>query len=212
MKFESLLSLVRNLPCFDLATVVLLTGERRESVLQQLQRFTKAGKIIALRRGLYALAEAYRSVAVLPAELAAMIYRPSYLSDVWALSYYGIIPEKVSIFTSITTRRPRQFNNDFGEYRYRNVKSSMFFAYSSVELMGRKVMLATAEKALVDLWYFSRGEWTAERMLEMRFSSGEYLDEKVLVDLITKINKPRLHRVLTVWQQVRREDEGGEVI
>ncbi len=150
MKFDILLRLVRSLPCFDLATVVQLTGERRESVIHQLYRFSKAGKIIALRRGMYALAEPYRTVAVQPAELAGMLYRPSYLSDVWALAYYGIIPEGVSVFTSVTTRRPRQFRNAFGEYRYKNVKNSMFFAYSSVELMGRKVMLATPEKALVD--------------------------------------------------------------
>jgi predicted transcriptional regulator of viral defense system len=212
MKFETLLSLVRSLPCFDLATVVQLTGDRRESVIHQLYRFSKAGKIIALRRGMYALAEPYRTVAVQPAELAGMLYRPSYLSDVWALANYGIIPEAVTVFTSVTTRRPRQFRNAFGEFRYKNVKKSMFFAYSSVELIGRKVILATPEKALVDLWYLSQGEWTADRMREMRFSSDEILDENLLAGLIEKINKPRLQRAFEIWKRMRLDDEEGEAI
>ncbi len=204
--------MVRGLPCFDLATVIQLTGEKRASVIQQLHRFSDAGKIISLRRGMYALAEPYRAVPVQPAQLASMLYRPSYLSDVWALSYYGIIPEGVSVFTSVTTRKPRRFRNAFGEYSYRSIKKSVFFGYSSVELMGRKIFLATPEKALVDLWYLSQGEWSAERMHEMRFSHGEWLDDKVLADLIMKIGKPRLHRALEVWQKMRFDDQEGEFV
>ena len=115
MHFDQLMSLVGTLPWFDLATVIQLTGERRATVTNQMHRFGKAGKVVGLRRGMYVLGERYRRTAVQPAELAGAIYGPSYLSCAWALAYYGIIPESVSVFTSVTSRTPRRFANPFGE-------------------------------------------------------------------------------------------------
>ncbi|MBN2494898.1 MAG: hypothetical protein JXR96_09940 [Deltaproteobacteria bacterium] len=204
--------MVRPLPVFDLATVVQLSEERRETIVQQLHRFSKAGKIIPLRRGMYALAEPYRKVPVQTAELASLIYRPSYLSELWALSYYGLIPEAVPVFTSVSTRKPRRFQCEFGEYRYKNVKASVFFGYTAVELAGRKVILATPEKALVDLWYCSKGEWTPERMREMRISNASLIDPRALSSIVDRIHKPRMHRALSAWRQIRSDEDEGELI
>ena len=208
MKFEQLLHIVHTLPYFDLATVVQMSGERRESVVQQLYRFSRAGKIITLRRGMYTLSEQYRSTPLQPAQLANDLYRPSYISELWALSYHGMIPEGVKVFTSVTTRRPRTFRNALGEFRYRNVKRTMFFAYMPLQIMEHEVLLATPEKALVDLWYLSKGQWTLERMREMRFSAEAALDVKRLEALVKKVDRPRLYRALTVWRQVMSEQAG----
>lgn len=212
MKFEDILELGQNVPCFDLATVVQMTGERRSTILQQLHRFSKAGKIHALRRGLYVLAEPYLRNPVYPAELAAHIYRPSYLSLQWALSYYGIIPEAVMVFTSITTRRPRQFRNVYGEFGYQNVRPALFTGYSRVNLSGRTILMASPEKALLDLWYLSHGEWTMERMQEMRFSPRVGIDNLILGSMIRRVGKPRLDHAFSCWQALNKEWEEGEEI
>jgi hypothetical protein len=208
MKFAELLELVQGLPWFDLATLVQLSDERRQALITQLHRFARAEKIVPLRRGMYILAPAYRQVPAQPAELANALHRPSYISEQWALSYHGVIPEGVPVFTSVTTRTTRRYVNRLGEFSYRNVKQPLFFGFSAVRLGGRKVLIATPEKALIDHWYLESGEWTAERLLEMRLAGGVLQSEK-LQQMVHRIGKPRLVRALRVWQrEIRGADEG----
>ncbi|MDJ0766234.1 MAG: hypothetical protein QNJ97_24845 [Myxococcota bacterium] len=211
MKFDDLLDAVGGLPWFELAMVTQLVDERRETVVNQLYRFSRAGKIISLRRGMYVFAERYRQVAVQPAELAGAMYRPSYLSDVWALGYYGLIPEGVPVHTSVTSRTPKKFLNAFGEYRYRSVKPSLFFGYEPIEMLGRPVMIATPEKALVDLWHLGVGEWTWEKMGEMRISKNNLLDMDRLFLLVDSIGKPRLYRAFEIFSAIADKEAKGEI-
>lgn len=211
MTFDQLLALVGYLPWFDLATLVQLTHERRESLINQLYRFSKAGKLIPLRRGMYVLSERYRKTQTQPAELAGVIYRPSYLSGSWALSYYGLIPESAAVYTSVTTRSPKRFVNALGEYAYQNVKRELFFGFSQVGLGGGQVRLAWPEKALVDTWYLEPGEWTETRMVEMRFANSTLLDRNRLEALVLQIGKPRLLRAFSNWACVVDELEEGVI-
>ena len=121
MKFEKLISIIGQLPFFDLAMVVQLSGEERTKIRTQLHRWIRAHKILPLRRGMYALAEPYRRQEVFPPALANELYKPSYLSGIWACGYYGLIPEKVVTYSSVTTRVPRSFTNAFGTFQYSNV-------------------------------------------------------------------------------------------
>jgi predicted transcriptional regulator of viral defense system len=211
MKFDDLLSLVGDLSHFDLATLVQLTDERRGTLTNQLYRFSRAGKIVPLRRGMYVLAERYRRTAVQPAELAGTMYRPSYLSGPWALSYYGLIPEGVPVFTSVTTRSPKRFDNVFGSYLYRHVQLSLFFGYSPVDLGGRLVSVASPEKALVDYWYLEAGEWTEERMRQLRLAVNDSLDRKKLFEITNQTSQPRLLRAFERWERVAAEGMDGEI-
>jgi len=210
MKFPELLKLVQGLPWFDLATLVQLSDERREALITQLHRFARADKIVPLRRGMYVLALPYRQVPAQPAELANVLHRPSYLSELWALSYHGVIPESVPVFTSVTTRTTRRYENPLGEFSYRNVKQPLFFGFSPVRLAGRKVLVAAPEKALIDYWHLESGEWSAERMREMRLA-GDVLQSAKLEQMVHRIGKPRLLRALRVWKEESRDAAEGEI-
>ena len=211
MKFDELLILVGKQPWFDLATLVQLTDERREALTNQLYRFSKQLKIIPLRRGMYTVAERYRKTPLQPAELAAALYHPSYLSHAWALSYYGIIPEGAPVFTSVTTRTPKSFRNAFGEFQYRNVKRDFFFGFSPVEISGRKVLIATPEKALVDYWHLEPGEWDDDRIRETRSARVDLLDIKRLETVVLQYGKPRLLRAFKTWDRITRDEIDGEI-
>ena len=213
MKFGELLDMIGHLPWFDLATVVQLAGERRGTVTNQLHRFCKTGKVLSLRRGLYVLGERYRRTAVQPPELAGAMYPPSYLSGLWALSYYGLVPESVPVLTSVTPRTTRRFENDFGEYVYQNVKQSLFFGSVLLQVGGRQIRVASPEKALVDTWHLARGQWTAERMHEMRFALSELVDVSKLESMLDTIGKPRLLRAYELWHRMLGEEttDEGEV-
>jgi len=211
MKFKEVLSKLGGQGFFDLASVVQLTAERRKTVQMQLYRWCKGGKLHPLRRGMYAFAEPYITRAVNPAELANHLYRPSYLSTYWALGYYGLIPERVVTHTSISSRVTRSFENVFGAFSYRHVKASAFFGYHPVRIDDRKVLLAEPEKALLDLWYLESGEWTMDRLREMRFEDMELVDVARLREYAERFASRRLIGVASKWSLLRAAEEEGTV-
>jgi len=209
MRLEEIIVAVRNMPYFDLPTIAQLSGEPRQSLCMQLSRLIRQGKIKSLRRGMYVLGEPYRKVNPNPAMLANRIYAPSYLSFHWALGYYDLIPEMVFMFMSATTRVPRMFKNDFGSFQYKHIKPDFFSGYQSLEIDGQKVLIATPEKALLDLWHILDGEWTIERMASMRFQNLEVVSRKKLDKYAELYQSPRLTRAVRNWQvYVKAETEG----
>ncbi|MFV1994849.1 MAG: hypothetical protein ACC661_05380 [Verrucomicrobiales bacterium] len=209
MKYEEALRLLGGHGFFDLASLVQLTDERRETVQTQLYRWCRKGKLIPLRRGMYAFAEPYISQPINPAELANHLYRPSYLSTYWALGYYGLIPERVVIHTSISSRVTRRFENAFGVFTYRHVKAAAFFGYRPVQIDRQSVLLAEPEKALLDLWYLESGDWTMDRLREMRFDHLELVDFARLQEYAKRFASRRIIDITNRWPLLRgAEDEG----
>jgi len=209
MRFEQLVSAIRNMPYFDFATIAQLSGEPRQSLRMQLSRLIKQGKIKSLRRGMYALGEPYRKVNPNPAMLANRIYTPSYLSFHWALGYYGLIPEKVVLFTSATARVPRLFKNEFGSFQYKHIKPDCFAGYQTVEIDRQKVLIAAPEKALLDLWHIENREWTTERMAGMRFQNFEMILLKKLNRYAEMFQSPRLIRAVRNWRAYVKAEMKG---
>lgn len=211
MKYYDLIEMLGKEGYFDLASLVQLTGERRESIRMQLYRWCKDGKLLPLRRGMYAFPEFCNQAAVNPAELANNLYRPSYISTYWAMGYYGLIPEKVVSYTSVTSRVSKSFDNSFGVFKYQSVKPAGFFGYSVVDIGDSKVMIAEPEKALLDMWHFERGEWSRARMDEMRFQNSDVINGDKLRDYAERYQSPRLVKAVELWGSVIRTQGGGTV-
>jgi predicted transcriptional regulator of viral defense system len=209
MRFEKLIAITRSMPYFDLATIVQLSGEPRQSLCMQLSRLVRQGKIKSLRRGMYALGEPYRKMNPSPALLANRIYSPSYLSFHWALGYYDLIPEMVFQFTSATPRVPRLFKNEFGSFQYRHIKPDFFAGYQTVEIDRHKVLIAVPEKALMDLWHIEDEEWTTERMASMRFQNFELVSLKKLIKYAEMFQSPRLVRAVKNWRAYVKAEMKG---
>ena len=77
-------------PVFE--TGLLLAGDVDPvDVRRQLSRWTAAGYLYQVRRGLYALAPPYRKVEPHPFLAANRIVRPSYVSLQSALAFHGFI-------------------------------------------------------------------------------------------------------------------------
>lgn len=143
-------------------------------------RWTKKGLIIRLRQSWFAFPDTL-SMPDFSRYIANKIYSPSYISLHSALSYYGMIPESITDITSVTTRKTASFENKFGHYSYRNVKTSLFFGYTLKTLPdGRAYLLATPEKALLDLLYLLPIYNTEEDMQDLR------LDETFIEDDLSK--------------------------
>ena len=170
MHFDALISKLHDQAWFDLPTVALLfSHEEARSVRTSLHRFMQEGKLTGLRRGLYCFGPRYRKQAIHGPLVANLCYQPSYLSERWALSWYGVIPEKTVVYTSVSPRPTRRFSNEWGEFQYRTIKRSFRNGFIEMNIQEVGVRISEPEQALLDLWYLEGGEWTEARMESMRF-------------------------------------------
>ncbi|OGW90844.1 MAG: hypothetical protein A3D28_01090 [Omnitrophica bacterium RIFCSPHIGHO2_02_FULL_63_14] len=113
-------------------------------------RYAKRGVFLKLRNGLYCVADQVPSELV----VANRLYAPSYLSFEFALSYHHLIPESAYVLTSATPRPTRVLTALGHTFAYHRLKTSAFTGYAPVTIGAETVLLATPEKALVDLVYF----------------------------------------------------------
>ncbi len=211
MTFDDLFERLGGQAFFDLAMVTQLFNEKRPSLRVQLHRWSRRGRLLPLRRGMYAWPVSHRTVPLNPAALANALHAPSYLSGLWALGFYGLIPEQVVTYASVTSRVPRKFENAVGVFEYRHVKPEVFFGYQGVEIGGTKVQMAVPEKALLDVWYLSTGPWLPERMAEMRFQNIEMIKPRRLIRFARRFRSPRLLEAVRVWQELAQEAGKGTV-
>jgi hypothetical protein len=167
----------------------------------QLSRWCRAGRVVKIRKGLYAFGD---TDAGLPG-LANEIVAPSYLSGLWALGHYGMIPEAVWEYTSVCRVSPRRkvLETTFGRFSYRQVK--FFSGYERVDWDGLPVLLAVPEKALCDEWYLAGGEWSEARHREMRYQQIEGLRVELLAEFVAGFRSPRLERALGTFREWRKE-------
>jgi hypothetical protein len=155
----------------------------------------------------YAFAEAYRRGEVHPGALANGLYTPSYLSLHWAMGYYGLIPEKVVVYTSVTSRQPRRFDNAFGHFQYRHLKADAFSGYVALQMSGHKVLVARPEKALLDFWHLESGPWDSSRMREMRFQNFDIVDPNDLRQGAEKFASKRLNKAVQIWLELAEQEQ-----
>lgn len=116
--------------------------------LDKIKREVDSGALIRLYKGLY---ETNRNVD--PFFLAPLILSPSYLSFEWALSYYGLIPEKVVAITSasLKVRKNKTYINFFGRFEYSDVSPEVFSeGLTNLSDDEYTVRIATKEKAICD--------------------------------------------------------------
>ncbi len=201
MKFEFFRSSVA-FPYFATAFLRQRFPEIGEGYLAvQLSRWCRAGRLVKIRKGLYAFGD---TDAGLPG-LANEIVAPSYLSGLWALGHYGMIPEAVWEYTSVCRVSPRRkvWETPFGRFSYRQVK--FFSGYERVDWEGLPVLLAVPEKALCDEWYLAGGEWSVARHREMRYQQIEGLRVELLAEFVEGFGSPRLERALGTFREWRKE-------
>lgn len=131
-----------------------------KNILVQVAFWLKKGYLKRIKKGLYVLTSAVNRIN--PVILADRIYNPSYLSLEYALNYYGIIPDIPGTYTSVTTRKTENFQNEFGNYSYQKIKKELFTGYEIIQDGVLSYSIATPEKALLDYLYLNKNKFVAE--------------------------------------------------
>ena len=157
----------------------------------------RSGDIIRVKKGLYVFGEAWRRAPIHRGVLANLIYGPSYVSMEWALSYYGLIPERVEAVTSMTPSRKKRFDTPVGCFTYTYINTRRFTVgvdWVSIDKQ-RHFLLASPEKALIDTVQRYRNIRNATEMVDHLIENLR-IDEDLLMDL----NLGRIQKIAAAYR------------
>ena len=201
-----MIEIVGNEPVFE--TGLLLAGDVNQiDVRKQLSRWTKAGRLYQLRRGLYALVPPFQKTKPHSFLVANRLVRGSYVSLQSALAYYGLIPEHVPVTTSVTTARPARWETPLGAYEYRHVKPDLLRSYRLIEVSpGQRAFVALPEKALLDLIYLQAGGGAPQYLRELRLQNLDRLDLDELQRQADLTGSPKLRRAAALVAEMTRSE------
>lgn len=190
--------------CFSVNQVRAILPTFNRSNLYQWQQ---AGYIVSLRQGWYAFAD-YVQQPDYARYFAGKMCAPSYISLHSALSFYGIIPEAVVEITSVTTQKTCRYENAFGQFSYQTIRPRLFWGFEPKTMRdGKQYMMATPEKAIIDLLYLYPQYATVEEMRELRLDEewmqGE-LDKERLMGYVERVGSmvitKRVRLLLTAYK------------
>ncbi len=151
MEKDYILDLMRSKKTvFTFKDLVLLWGESDVNfVKKKIHRYVKAGKMNAIRRGIYSKDKDYDTY-----ELATKIYTPSYVSFETALGATGITFQLYGqIFVASYTTK--EIECDGQKYSYKKIKDSILTNSIGIESRGN-YSIASPERAFLDVIYLNK--------------------------------------------------------
>lgn len=129
--------------------------------------------------------------------LAGSIYGPSYISFEYALSYYGLIPERVTTITCATMekKKKKQYDTQFGTFTYRDVPT---LAYPEEIILKEEnnytFQIASQEKALCDKLYTLKPLNNYSNLENMLFN-----DLRIDTENFNKLNKEKIEKLSNLY-------------
>lgn len=208
MKWHELLNTVSNEPFFK--TGFLMAGENLVQLRLQLSRWAKNGRLIQLRKGLYALAAPYRKNAPNTFALANALKPASYVSLQSSLAYYNFIPEYVPLITSVTTQRPETIHTKLGNFSFRHIKESLFFGFKQIEVVSNQfAFIAEPEKSLFDLIYLTPEASNYSYLKELRLQNLDTFRLDLFTEYVIRSNSPKLLKAVKNIAKLINEDLPG---
>ncbi len=175
------------------------------NINQKVSLESKKDNLLRIKRGLYT-----DNLKIDAPIIANMCYSPSYISYEFALSYYGLIPEYVSTYTSATfgkKNNKKYFLNEV-TFEYRSIPDEAFpheVIFKANE-EGIRYKIASKEKAFCDTLYSKypvRSIKDLKVLLfeDLRIDEGEF--KKLNFDIILSlVNKYHSNTLLTLAKYI----------
>lgn len=173
------------LSIFSHEMIYSLLEKSISNVNEKISNLVRNKELIRLKKGFYTFSKLYQTKPINLISVANTLYTPSYVSFDYALSYYGMIPERVSEVTSATSKNEKLFDTPIGRFSYKKISLDAYslgidWIYDDIE-GGR--FIATAEKALCDKIKYDRGIGTLTQA-----SMIEYLKYDLRIDISIPLN------------------------
>ncbi len=185
----------------------VFTHEQIEAILisyvnnvnAKISYMVKKGELLRLKKGVYSFGEEYRTNPIDRVSVANILYAPSYVSFDYALSYYGLIPERVYEITSATMRMKKEFTTPLGRFTYKIVPLQAYALgvdWSYDKRDGGK-LIATAEKALCDKIKSDRG---IGRLSQAKLEMYLEYDLRIDMELLFGLDADLIEAIATVYK------------
>lgn len=173
----------------------------------------KHGEIIRIRNGLYIRSNLFGGLTE-PVEIANAIYGPSYISLEYALSYYGMIPERVETITSVTPKRSKLFTTPVASFSYTHIQTNAYGVGVEIQKRGPSgILMATREKAVCDKLAQAAHVRTIKGVAEFLIED-QRIDPKDLanlsLDLLDEIENAYSQRRITIFTRWVRKNSAGK--
>jgi hypothetical protein len=158
MRYTSL-SPFERLPYFTIEGFRQIAGEQLVDdahARTALYRWTKAGHLIALKKGIYMhrrFYEQHRQDTSFSPVVSAILLPQSYLSLDYVLQQRGILTDITYPITAITFKNTRTIVNPVGTFIYRHIQPDLYQGFEIMDAYGVSYAVASAAKALFDYLY-----------------------------------------------------------
>lgn len=180
------------------------------NVNDKISNLIKSGELVRLKKGFYAFSKTYLTKPIDLISVANTLYTPSYVSFDYALSYYGMIPEKVIEITSATSKNEKLFETPIGRFSYKRVPLKAYHLgidWSYDENDGGK-FIAVPEKALCDKIRYDRGLGTLTQgamiqylKYDLRLNIAKPLDAELIKEIAIAYRSKNLKTLAQVVEK-----------
>ena len=119
---------------------------------KKLSELENKGLIIRIKRNLYVVSQKLHNQEISIELVANHLYGPSYISLESALSYHGLIPERVYSVRSVCSKLHKEYETPLGRFEYIKAPEKYYPIGISQEIVNNSYsfLIATPEKALCD--------------------------------------------------------------
>jgi len=119
---------------------------------EKVSELERKGLIVRIKRGLYIVTQKVHNQEISIELVANHLYGPSYISLESALSYHGLIPERVYSVRSVCSKLHKEYETPLGHFEYIKVPEKYYPIGISQEIVNNSYsfLIATPEKALCD--------------------------------------------------------------
>ena len=145
----------------------------------KINEMVKKGELTTIKKGLYMAGPRINIAKPEPFLIANHLWGPSYVSLEAALSYWGLIPERVYEISSMTTKAAKNYQTPVGRFSYFHAPLPYYsFGIKRVQLTPKQVvLLASPEKAICDMIINTSGV-----LLRSQQQAREYLIQDVRIE------------------------------
>jgi hypothetical protein len=193
MEKDYILDLMRSSKTvFTFKDVLLMWGESDVNfVKKKINRYVKAGKLNAIRRGIYSKEKNYDKY-----ELATKIYTPSYIGLETVLGAAGITFQAYGQIFAISYAT-KELECDGQKYSYRKIKDTILTNQSGIESR-ENYSIASPERAFLDVIYLNR---------DYHFDNLSVLNwEKVYTILPIYGGNKRMIKMIKMYREADKKD------
>jgi predicted transcriptional regulator of viral defense system len=212
MTYHKFKETVQKWPIIFTKDLIVLRHDK-QSIRNQLNRWTSKKLLVKLKKGAYLLNKADRKMELPRQYIANQLYSPSYVSMEYALQYYGLIPERVGDVTSVTTKKTFRLANELGTFTYQHIKPEAFRGFKAVRgEMGLAFFIARPEKALVDFIYLNIEKFKErdEKIFEESYRLQNFgdLDTDAVMGFAKLFNSGKLARICKTFCELIGKEKG----